>query len=217
LEFQNIIFDFDGVLAESVHIKTRAFFKLYEKYGKEIADKVVEHHKANGGMSRFDKFPYYHKHFLNIELTNGDVEILSNDFSNMVIKNVVEADEVSGASWFLKKYFSGRKFWIVSATPTEEIREISEKRKIANFFIDIFGSPRDKLSWVKEIIIKHKLEKNATIFIGDALSDFKAAEDNGIHFILRRTQENKDLFEEHSDIICFTDYYELDLLLGNQI
>ena len=86
MEFNNLIFDFDGVLAESVHIKTHAFYKLYEKYGNEIAEKVVKHHKANGGMSRFDKFPYYHKTFLNIELTNEDIEILSNNFSNMVIK-----------------------------------------------------------------------------------------------------------------------------------
>jgi len=214
LEFQNIIFDFDGVLAESVHIKTHAFYKLYEKYGKEIAEKVVEHHKANGGMSRFDKFPYYHKNFLNIELTSEDIEVLSNDFSNMVIKNVIEADEVLGASWFLEKYFSGRKFWIVSATPTKEIKEIAEKRKITDFFSDIYGSPRDKSMCVKDIIIKHKIEKNVTVFLGDAMSDFKAAEDNGIHFMLRRTQENKDLFEEYSDIICFTDYYELDRLLG---
>jgi len=65
MKYKNIIFDFDGVLAESVHIKTQAFYKLYEPFGVNVAEKVVQHHKANGGMSRFEKFPYYHKILLN--------------------------------------------------------------------------------------------------------------------------------------------------------
>ena len=54
------VFDFDGVLADSVNIKTLAFYELYKEYGGSISSKVVEHHEANGGMSRFDKFKYYH-------------------------------------------------------------------------------------------------------------------------------------------------------------
>ena len=41
MKYKNIIFDFDGVLAESVHIKTHAFYLLYKQFGKEIAEKVV--------------------------------------------------------------------------------------------------------------------------------------------------------------------------------
>ena len=35
------IFDFDGVLAESVNIKTEAFRSMYTQYGEEIAERVV--------------------------------------------------------------------------------------------------------------------------------------------------------------------------------
>ena len=91
MKYKNIIFDFDGVLAESVQIKIEAFHQLYEKYGENIAEKVVEHHKANGGMSRFEKFPYYHKTFLNIDLSKEDIEKLSYHFSNLVVKGVIDA------------------------------------------------------------------------------------------------------------------------------
>ena len=60
---KGIIFDFDGVIVESVNIKTIAFKKIYKKYGNEIVNKVVDHHLSNGGMSRFEKFNYYHKNF----------------------------------------------------------------------------------------------------------------------------------------------------------
>ena len=58
---KGIIFDFDGVVAESVQVKTDAFAYLYASHGKKIVSKVTEHHELNGGMSRFEKIKYYHK------------------------------------------------------------------------------------------------------------------------------------------------------------
>ena len=55
---KNIIFDFDGVILDSVNIKTEAFYKLFEQYGSKIANQVVDYHIINGGMSRFKKFEY---------------------------------------------------------------------------------------------------------------------------------------------------------------
>ena len=55
-----LIFDFDGVLANSVEVKTRAFALLYKPYGEKVVEKVLEHHTANEGISRFDKISYYH-------------------------------------------------------------------------------------------------------------------------------------------------------------
>ena len=57
---KGIIFDFDGVIAESVHIKSSAFSDLYKSYGEDIVKRVVKHHEANGGMSRYKKIRYYH-------------------------------------------------------------------------------------------------------------------------------------------------------------
>ena len=54
------IFDFDGVLVDSVELKTIAFVHLYEEYGSHIVDLVIAFHCKNGGMSRFEKFKYFH-------------------------------------------------------------------------------------------------------------------------------------------------------------
>ena len=61
---KGVIFDFDGVIAESVQVKTDAFATLYEQYGEYIVTKVIEHHEANGGMSRFEKIRFYHDPYL---------------------------------------------------------------------------------------------------------------------------------------------------------
>jgi len=214
LKYKNFIFDFDGVLTESVHIKTQAFYQLYKQYGKEIAEKVVAHHEANGGMSRFEKFPYYHQTFLNIDLNENDVDKLSNDFSKLVIDAVVDADEVPGTLWFLKKYRKVCKYWIASATPTDEINEIAKKRGISEYFTTIYGSPEKKSSIVKNIIKKNELIINETVFFGDARSDYKAALENNINFMLRQTDENKSLFRDYPKLIRFSDFHELNNILG---
>jgi len=203
-------------LAESVHIKTQAFYKIYEQYGKNIAEKVVAHHESNGGMSRFEKFPYYHKAFLDIDLSKNDVEVLSADFSKLVIDSVVDTDEVSGALWFLNKYKRVSKYWIASATPTDEINEIAKKRGIADYFIRIYGSPNNKKEIVKNILKENNLKHNETVFLGDAMSDFKGAQENNIDFMLRLTKENEGLFVKYSAIMRFIDYYQLDRILQNQ-
>ena len=41
----HIIFDFDGVILNSHKIKTKAFYKIFESYGKNIANKAIKFHK----------------------------------------------------------------------------------------------------------------------------------------------------------------------------
>ena len=67
---KTIIFDFDGVILESIDVKTEAFKKLYQPYGSNISNKVVKNHLANGGISRYEKIKIYHKQ-LQPTITSG--------------------------------------------------------------------------------------------------------------------------------------------------
>ena len=58
MNLKAIFFDFDGVLVESVDIKTRAFSKLFEREGEDVVKKVIDYHIDNGGVSRYEKFRY---------------------------------------------------------------------------------------------------------------------------------------------------------------
>ena len=46
-----IIFDFDGVLVESVDVKTNAFAMLYAEHGPDVVKRVVAYHQEHGGIS----------------------------------------------------------------------------------------------------------------------------------------------------------------------
>jgi beta-phosphoglucomutase-like phosphatase (HAD superfamily) len=97
-KLQAIFFDFDGVLADSVDVKTRAFEKLFKPYGQKIVDRVIEHHFNNGGMTRTDKFKHYYNTFLGKELNEITLKTLCSKFSELVVDDVVASPEIPGAS-----------------------------------------------------------------------------------------------------------------------
>jgi len=212
MKIKNIFFDFDGVIAESVSAKTDAFEEMYLPYGKDIAAKVVEYHKLHGGVSRFEKFKYFHKEFLNDVIDKEKVNELAIQFSNIVLDKVINSDEVLGAYYFIKKYHTKFKFWIITGTPTTEIDLIAKKRKLTSFFIGIHGSPKNKRYWTEYLIEKHKLNRDEIIFLGDATTDMDAADYSKTHFALRENEENKEIFK---DFIGhrFSDFYQLEKIL----
>ena len=145
MPYQAFFFDFDGVLADSVEVKTRAFAKLFERYGPAIAAKVVEHHRNNGGMTRVDKFYHYYREFLGKPLDDAELQRLCGDFSRLVMDEVVSAPEIPGAENFLKKWHNKAKYFVVSATPDEEISQIVRQRRLEVYFREVLGSSKSKI------------------------------------------------------------------------
>ena len=188
-----IFFDFDGVIVESVDIKTAAFGKLFEQEGKDISERVVKYHLANTGVSRFDKFRFVYKKFLKRELDDAKFRLLCNEFSRLVTEEVIKAPYVKGAPEFLKKHFTDYIFFVVSATPQKEIEEIMAKRGIGHIFKKIYGSPTEKYLAVEDALMTYEIKPEEAVYIGDALSDYKAAKDNGISFVAR-IKNNERLF-----------------------
>ena len=96
-----IFWDFDGVIKDSVKVKTDAFEKLFSTYGNDIVKKIRIHHEENGGVSRFDKIPIYLK-WVKQELSQEIVNRYSNQFSILVKKNVIDSEWVVGVLNFLQ-------------------------------------------------------------------------------------------------------------------
>ena len=109
---KGIIFDFDGVIAESVQVKTDAFASLYEQYGVNIVTKVIKHHEANGGLSRFEKIKLYHGSYLNKAITNKEIEELATQFSKLVVKKVIDSHYVPGVFKFIQKSYEKYNLFI---------------------------------------------------------------------------------------------------------
>ena len=194
-ECEYIFLDFDGVIKDSIEVKSNAFFKLLEKFGHHIASKVRNHHKNNGGLSRFEKLPIY-LCWAGKEPTEKLISEYCIKFSKLVKKDVIESNWVPGVLDFIIENNKKSSFFLVTATPQDEIEEIMIELNIMTYFVDVIGAPTKKIDAVKKILKQYSISPNNSIMIGDSDADFYAANDNCVSFILRRTKYNKDLQKE---------------------
>jgi len=178
-----IIFDFDGVLVESVDIKTNAFRNLFS-FSPRV-DEIVQYHIDNAGIPRFEKFRHIYKNILGEELTDERFYEISDQFSSLVIDAVVKAPCVPGASGFLKKIWKTIPIFVISATPESELMEIIRRRNMGRYFRGILGSPAKKADNIGALIRKEHLDPKRTIYVGDAVNDLNAALEAGVRFVGR--------------------------------
>jgi len=208
-ELEAFFFDFDGVLADSVEIKTKAFSKLFEKYGSDIQAKVMEHHRKNGGMTRKDKFRHYYDKFLKKPLKEDALSQLCSSFSSLVVDEVVASPEIDGSTAFIKKWYKTVPCFIVSATPDDEINVIAERRGIKQYFKETLGSSQSKRKNLEGLLKKYSLEPENCLFFGDAESDYRAANASGVDFIGILPNKNAPLLKIAPDIRWARDFVEL--------
>lgn len=208
--YEAFFFDFDGVLADSVEVKTKAFSKLFEKYGPDIQAKVVAHHRSHGGMTRSDKFCYYYKELLDKPLSESDLHDLCERFARLVVDDVVNSPEIPGATEFLKKNNSFTSCFVVSATPESEIREIVRRRGLNSYFIEVLGAPVTKSCHLKTLLRKYMLPPNKCLFFGDAKSDYCAAKACGVNFIGILPDQDAPLLKVAPDVSWARNFKDLD-------
>jgi phosphoglycolate phosphatase-like HAD superfamily hydrolase len=195
-----IIFDFDGVLVDSVHVKTEAFRALFMHENQHL-EEILDFHIANGGISRFAKFEYIHRSILKKDLSEDRSRELGDEFSRLVMKKVIESPAMPGALEFIRKYFEQIPLFIASATPQDELQEIVSKRGLSPFFQDIHGAPRSKADIIRVILDRNRLKAGEVPFVGDAINDYMASLETGSPFYAFAVDGGQGAFPPQATII----------------
>ncbi len=203
-----VIFDFDGVILESAHIKTAAFRELFSKWPEDKARAGLVHHLNNTGINRFVKFRYFYENILREEYTPEIEKQMGDEFERLVFQQVLAAPLVSGAAEFLENHSDKYKFFIASGTPDQELKTIVLEKKLDKYFTEVNGAPATKDRIIESILGTNGYERADVVFVGDGESDMKAAQKTGISFILRRTGENQNIVPLAGNVI--NDLNELD-------
>lgn len=210
-----LLFDFDGVILDSLNVKTQAFYDMYLPYGKDIAEKAAQHHLEHGGVSRYEKFKIYHDRFLNQQIDEDQVQHLAGEFSDKVMQGVINSPEIEGIRDFLESAKNKYQMWVITGTPTTEIKKICETTQFTQYFKALYGSPEKKDFWTKKILNEEKFEPKEVVFIGDATTDYDAAMKNDVHFVLREHEDNTIFFKD-KDVVRISDFTNFtDILKQN--
>ena len=204
-----IIFDFDGVLVESVNVKTRAFAKMFEDKGEEVVRQVTSFHLKNGGMTRDKKIMFYYNEILMCPLSDEKLEELCDTFSRLVVDEVIRSPYVEGAKEFLEKFYSEIDFYVASGTPEQELREIVKRRGMSLFFKGVFGSPVQKGEIAKMILKQNGYNSKEVVYVGDSIADLRGAIESGTRFIGRLDDSGHDPFTDN-DVNVVKDMTEIE-------
>jgi HAD superfamily hydrolase (TIGR01549 family) len=179
LNFMNdlkaIIYDFDGVICDSVDVKTAAFASLYESFGEQVVEQVISYHLAHGGVSRYEKIRYFHKVLLQKELKSDELNSLAEQFSDLVLDKVINSPYIGGALEYIEKNHRCYKQFICTGTPESEMNHILKKKGISDLFDGVYGAPKSKVTILKHILSEFNYDLKQCVFIGDAMTDFEAA------------------------------------------
>jgi phosphoglycolate phosphatase-like HAD superfamily hydrolase len=196
-----LFWDFDGVIKDSVDVKTRAYVDLFTPFGSEIATRVRNHHEQNGGQSRYEKIPLY-LGWAGQVVTQDLVALYCLRFSDAVRQAVIDSRWVPGAREYLQENHDRQRFVLVTATPQLEIEDILRALGIAEWFSEVHGAPTPKASAVNSVLSRWGCDCREAILVGDSESDMKAAQSSGVDFLLRKTNLNQSLQRLHKGAQC---------------
>ncbi len=195
--FDVVFWDFDGVVKDSVTVKTEGYEKLFLLYGDEVAGRVIDHHEAHGGVSRYEKIPLY-LGWAGEVVTDEKVREFCERFALLVHQAVIDAPWVGGVREYLQAQHDRQYFVLVTATPQDEIESILRSLEIDGFFREVHGAPKPKTTAIGNVLGRLKCSPSQALMVGDADSDLKAAEANNVPFLLRRTRLNESLQRRYS-------------------
>jgi phosphoglycolate phosphatase-like HAD superfamily hydrolase len=179
--YQSIVFDCDGVVLNSNHVKTDAFRSVGISFGQKAVDALVRYHVLNGGISRYKKLEY----FLNEIVDKKDVRSLHDlleSFGKTVELGLLNC-EVAPSLSKLRALTPGATWMIVSGGDQSELRTIFQRRELSVMFDGgIYGSPEPKdviLSRLK----RNKLLQLPGLYLGDSIYDYEVATGASLDFI----------------------------------
>ncbi|WP_072682435.1 HAD family hydrolase [Arcobacter sp. LA11] len=180
---KNIIFDFDGVILDSMPTRDYGFREIFKEFDNNLVEKLIDYHNINGGLSRFVKIRYFYEELLNKNISDNEVQLLANSFSKIMKNELIKKKYlITNTVEFIINNHIKYNLHIASGSEHNELNYLCEKLELKDFFLTINGSPIKKNIIVENIINHNNYLKNETILIGDSINDYEAAQANQIKF-----------------------------------
>jgi phosphoglycolate phosphatase-like HAD superfamily hydrolase len=179
-----IIFDFDGVLVESVEIKNLAFSQLFLNKSSDLVTKISDFCIINPGVTRRKKFSHILGEILQEDPTEEKLHDLDVRFSKLTNEQIIGGSEVDGATTFLKNN-KDYKLFIASASPQKDLEYIVEKKGWGPYFNKIYGTPLTKCEIITDILKRESSNGSDVVLVGDTIHDQSAAFESSVLFIAR--------------------------------
>lgn len=170
-----LLFDFDGVVVDSLDVYEGTVRRCLEKIGQPII------------KTRAEFLALYEDNFY-ASLVNRGVDLdtfMAASVDILAQVNYGEMKLYADLIPVLAKLQAGNILVIVSSSDSEDIRLILRLHQLQDYFQDIFGSDVNfsKKEKILQALAKYGIDKGNACYIGDTVGDIKEAQAVGIRTI----------------------------------
>ena len=179
-EISAVCFDFDGTLIDSNTLKREFFFEFFSEYsgGSEFISGVLASETV---YDRYEIFELFRSRF---DCSRDFVEKAVCEFNEGLRARIMSAPLMKGVQTCLRDLRCEHiNFFINSATPENELKEIVLSRSEFSEVSAVLGRPRTKAENVCKIAYDAKINPNQIVLVGDGEDDRLGAEEAGCKFI----------------------------------
>lgn len=178
-----ILFDFDGVILDSMLVRDGGFRKIFEGFPKEKVEELIRYHQYNAGLSRYVKIRYFYEHLLGRAITEAEVNRYAEEFSRIMRAELVKTTYLIRETVDFIAAQDGCAKHVVSGSDEKELNLLCRELGIDRYFVTMRGSPVPKIDLVADILAKFGYDRGRCVLIGDSVNDYEAAVNNGIRFV----------------------------------
>lgn len=184
-----VVFDFDGTLVDSNHIKRESYYAVVEDVpgGAEILGGLLAPCCAGDRYDVFRRFAERAGSAVGLDDAGARAAWaaeLARRYTERCEERIVACEECPGAQAALKRLrASGRAVYLVSGTPEADLLRIVRRRGLDASVQGVFGASRSKAENLRAIMTREGVRASETVMIGDGEDDRIAAEAVGCPFI----------------------------------
>ena len=199
--YSTIFWDFDGVILNSDKVRAEGFRYIFDSYPKKEVDLLIDYHKINGGLSRYEKIEYFSKKILDKKLNDKEKKQYAQSYGSycrdrLCDKNLIIQSSIN----FIKENHTNFNFHLVSASDEKELVYLCSNLDIKKYFKSISGSPVNKIENIKKLLKSNNYIGSKCCLIGDSINDKFASIENSISFF---GFNNKKLIKDSEYIYTF--------------
>jgi len=175
-----VVFDFDGTLVHSNHVKQHNIFAVVEAIpdGRDIMERIL------AAPDHGDRYAIFERFAKVADLPSGSSENLARQYSSRCRALISTCPDMPGAEAAMQALHARRcQIFINSATPEIELRPIVQARKFSRLLVGVFGGPATKVENLRCILTQLGIQPWELVVVGDGADDCAAAEKIGCPFV----------------------------------
>ena len=205
-ETKVMIFDFDGVIIDSMGVKIDEYSNLFSQFTKDEStlNKIVGIYKNSIGVPRETTFKKVFIEIFNKSISNREIRQLSQQYSQAIFRRLADFKPLNGFLEYLTIHKKINKY-IISGAPHSDITCLVDKFKLLKHFKSVKGGPLVKKDEIIDVKILEKVKGEEIIYFGDQKNDYIAAKAAEIRFV----GINAECELKKMQCSFFSDFHEL--------